>query len=59
MGSATEQSLLNPTDANGNAILHTARSWTAWQATITQLYSASQSASLGDQGLVACRAWEL
>jgi filamentous hemagglutinin family protein len=51
MGSATEQSLLNPTDANGNAIF-TGAQLTAWQATITQLYSDSQSASLGDNGLV-------
>jgi filamentous hemagglutinin family protein len=51
MGSATEQSLLNPTDANGNAIF-TGAQLTAWQTTITQLYSDSQSASLGDNGLV-------
>jgi filamentous hemagglutinin family protein len=51
MGSATEQSLLNPTDANGNAIF-TGTQLTAWQTTITQLYAASQSASLGDNGLV-------
>ena len=51
MGSTTEQSLLNPTDANGNAIF-TGAQLTAWQATITQLYSDSQSASLGDNGLV-------
>jgi len=51
MGSATEQSLLNPTDANGIAIF-TGTQLTAWQTTITQLYAASQSASLGDNGLV-------
>jgi filamentous hemagglutinin family protein len=51
MASATEQSLLNPTDANGNAIF-TGAQLTAWQTTITQLYSDSQSASLGDNGLV-------
>jgi filamentous hemagglutinin family protein len=51
MGSATEQSLLNPTDANGNAIF-TGAQLTAWETTITQLYSDSQSASLGDNGLV-------
>jgi len=51
MGSTTEQSLLNPTDANGNAIF-TGAQLTSWQATITQLYSDSQSASLGDNGLV-------
>jgi filamentous hemagglutinin family protein len=51
MGSATEQSLLNPTDANGNAIF-TGTQLTAWQATVIQLYSDSQSASLGDNGLV-------
>jgi filamentous hemagglutinin family protein len=50
MGSATEQSLLNPTDANGNAIF-TGVQLTAWQATITQLFADSQSASLGDNGL--------
>jgi hypothetical protein len=50
MGSATEQSLLNPTDASGNAIL-TGAQLTAWQATIAQLYADSQSASLGDNGL--------
>jgi filamentous hemagglutinin family protein len=50
MGSTTEQSLLNPTDANGNAIF-TGAQLTAWQGTITQLYAASQSASLGDNGL--------
>ena len=50
MSSATEQSLLNPTDANGNAIF-TGTPLTAWQATIAQLYAASQSASLGDNGL--------
>ncbi len=50
MGSATEQSLLNPTDANGNAIL-TGTQLTVWQTTIAQLYAASQSASLGDNGL--------
>jgi filamentous hemagglutinin family protein len=51
MGSTTEQSLLNPTDANGNAIF-TGAQLTSWQTTITQLYSDSQSASLGDNGLV-------
>jgi hypothetical protein len=50
MSSATEQSLLNPTDANGNAIF-TGAPLTAWQAAIAQLYAASQSASLGDNGL--------
>jgi filamentous hemagglutinin family protein len=50
MGSATEQSLLNPTDANGNPILSGAQ-LTAWQGTIEQLYSDSQSATLGDNGL--------
>jgi filamentous hemagglutinin family protein len=50
MGSAIEQSLLNPTDATGNAIL-TGAQLTAWQGTIAQLYAASQSASLGDNGL--------
>jgi len=50
MGSAAEQSLLNPTDTGGNAIL-TGAALTAWQAAITQLFAASQSASLGDNGL--------
>jgi filamentous hemagglutinin family protein len=50
MASATEQSLLNPTDADGNAIF-TGAQLTAWQATITQLFADSQSASLGDNGL--------
>jgi filamentous hemagglutinin family protein len=50
MGSATEQSLLNPTDTDGNAIF-TGAQLTAWQATITQLFADSQSASLGDNGL--------
>lgn len=50
MSSATEQSLLNPTDANGNAIF-TGTQLMAWQAGISQLYAASQSASLGDNGL--------
>ena len=50
MNSATEQALLNPADANGNAIF-TGAQLTAWQATITQLYADSQTASLGDQGL--------
>ena len=51
MASATKQSLLNPTDADGNAIF-TGAQLTAWQATITQLFADSQSASLGDNGLV-------
>jgi hypothetical protein len=50
MASATEQSLLNPTDVNGNAIF-TGAQLTAWQAAISQLYSDSQSATLGDNGL--------
>jgi filamentous hemagglutinin family protein len=50
MSAATEQSLLNPTDTSGNAIF-TGAQLTAWQATIGQLYSDSQSASLGDNGL--------
>ena len=50
MSLETEQSLLNPTDANGNAIF-TGAQLTAWQAAITQLHADSQSASLGDQGL--------
>jgi filamentous hemagglutinin family protein len=50
MSSGTEQSLLNPTDANGNAIF-TGAQLTAWQGAISQLYSASQTASLGDNGL--------
>jgi filamentous hemagglutinin family protein len=50
MSSATEQSLLNPTDPNGNAVF-TGAPLTAWQTTVAQLYVASQSASLGDNGL--------
>jgi filamentous hemagglutinin family protein len=50
MGSATEQSLLNPTDVDGNAIF-TGAQLTAWQTTIVQLDAASQSAALGDTGL--------
>ncbi len=50
MSSGTEQSLLNPTDANGNAIF-TGAQLTAWQGAISQLYSTSQNASLGDNGL--------
>ncbi|MGA9780285.1 MAG: hypothetical protein WBS33_18660, partial [Verrucomicrobiia bacterium] len=50
MNSATEQSLSNPTDANNNAIF-TGAQLTAWQTAIGQLYTASQTASLGDQGL--------
>jgi hypothetical protein len=50
MPSATEQSLLNPTDVNGNAIF-TGAQLTAWQTTIAQLFTDSQSASLGDNGL--------
>ncbi len=50
MSSATEQSLLNPTDANGNAIF-SGTQLTAWQTSIAQLYVASQTASLGDNGL--------
>jgi filamentous hemagglutinin family protein len=51
MGSATEQSLLDPADADGNAIF-TGAQLTAWQTTIMQLDAASQSAALGDTGLV-------
>ena len=51
MDSATELSLLDPTDVNGNAIFAGAQ-LAAWHATITQLYSDSQSAALGDNGLV-------
>ena len=50
MSSATEQSLLNPTDVNGNSIF-SGTQLTAWQTTIAQLYVASQTASLGDNGL--------
>jgi filamentous hemagglutinin len=51
MSYATEQSLLNPTDDSGNAILSGSQ-LTAWQATITQLYNDSLSASLGANGLI-------
>ena len=50
MTAATEQSLLNPTDANGVAVF-TGAQLTAWQNTITGLYNNSQSTSLGDNGL--------
>ena len=50
MSAATENSLLNPVDANQNAILSGAQ-LTAWQAAIAQLYANSQTASLGDNGL--------
>jgi filamentous hemagglutinin family protein len=56
MSAATEGSdttpgtLLDPTDANGNLIF-TGAQLTAWQSDIAQLYTASQSASLGDNGL--------
>lgn len=50
MSAATEQSLLNPTDANGNPVF-TGALLTAWQSGISQLYTSSQSASLGDNGL--------
>jgi len=43
--------LLNPTDANGQPIAFTANQLASWQAAISQLYSASQTATLGDQGL--------
>jgi filamentous hemagglutinin family protein len=42
--------LLDPTDANGNLIF-TGTQLTAWQSDITQLYTASQTASLGNNGL--------
>ena len=50
MSAATEQSLLNPTLANGNAVF-TGTQLAVWQSGISQLYAASQSASLGDNGL--------
>lgn len=50
MSSGTEQSLLNPTDINGNPLLSGSQ-LTAWQTTIAQLYNDSQTASLGDNGL--------
>jgi filamentous hemagglutinin family protein len=50
MSAATEQSLLNPTDASGNAIF-TGAQLAAWQSGVSQLYAASQNASLGDNGL--------
>ncbi|HXB58020.1 MAG TPA: hypothetical protein VNU95_00545, partial [Candidatus Acidoferrales bacterium] len=46
----TPGSLLDPTDANGNLIFSGAQ-LTAWQSDIAQLYTASQTASLGDNGL--------
>ena len=50
MGAATEQSLQNPADANQNSIL-TGPALTAWQSAISELYLATQNASLGDNGL--------
>jgi hypothetical protein len=50
MSAATEGTLLNPVDGNGNAIF-TGAQLATWQAGISQLYANSQSASLGDNGL--------
>jgi filamentous hemagglutinin family protein len=50
MDSATEAALSNPMDINGNA-LFTSAQLTAWQNNISQLFAASQTATLGDQGL--------
>ncbi len=50
MGTPTEQSLQNPTDSNQNPIF-TGSALTAWQTSIGALYAATQSASLGDNGL--------
>jgi filamentous hemagglutinin family protein len=44
--------LLNPTDANGNPIsFASAQQQADWQAKVAQLFTDSQTASLGDQGL--------
>jgi len=51
MSYPTEQSLLDPLDVNNNPILSGSQ-LTAWQATITQLYNDSLSASLGANGLI-------
>ena len=51
MSASTEAALLNPVDANGNPVAFTPEQLAAWQATVTALYAASQTATLGDQGL--------
>jgi len=43
--------LLNPTDANGQPVAFTTDQLPVWQAAIAQLYSDTQNATLGDQGL--------
>ncbi|HTR40631.1 MAG TPA: filamentous hemagglutinin N-terminal domain-containing protein [Pseudomonadales bacterium] len=50
MSAATEGTLLNPTDSNNNPIL-TGTELAIWQVGVSQLYTDSQSASLGDNGL--------
>ncbi len=50
MSAATEGTLLNPTDSDNNAIF-TGAELATWQAGITQLFTDSQTASLGDNGL--------
>jgi filamentous hemagglutinin family protein len=42
--------LLNPTDANSQPVAFTTDQLASWKAAIAQLYSDSQSATLGDQG---------
>jgi len=51
MNASAEAALLNPVDAKGNPVAFTPAQLVAWQASISALYSASQTASLGDQGL--------
>ena len=51
MSASTEAALLNPVDVNGNPVAFTPAQLAAWQTTITTLYAASQTATLGDQGL--------
>jgi filamentous hemagglutinin family protein len=51
MSSSAETALLNPVDAKGNPVAFTPAQLIVWQAGITALYGASQTATLGDQGL--------
>ena len=51
MSAGNEAALLNPVDASGNPVALTSAQLADWQATITTLFAASQTATLGDQGL--------
>jgi filamentous hemagglutinin family protein len=46
-----DTSLLNPTDANGQPVAFTSAQLASWQSAISGLYTGSQTATLGDQGL--------